>query len=124
MKILAAIVERRPAGTAEEDRRKMVLHFDNGSSHIARLMIEYMHHNHLCLAPQPPFSPDLPPSGFYLFGKVKTALMCVVFDDENQLFQAVMTILHEISREELERVFDEWLARLDACIQRDGEYVQ
>jgi hypothetical protein len=121
MKILAAIVERRPAGTTEDGRRKMVLHFDNASSHTACFTTEYMHQNHLCRAPQPPFSPDLTPSDFYLFGKVKTALMGAVFDDENQLFQAVMTVLEAISREEFERVFEEWLARLDACIQRDGE---
>jgi hypothetical protein len=50
MKILAAIVERRPAGTTEDGRRKMGLHFDNASPHTARLTTEDMHQNRLCRA--------------------------------------------------------------------------
>jgi hypothetical protein len=72
----------------------------------------------------PPFSPDLAPSDFYLFGRVKTALMGVTFEDDNQLFQDVMDVLRRIPRNELEAVFDAWLVRLDACIQRAGDYVE
>jgi hypothetical protein len=36
----------------------------------------------------------------------------------------VMRALDIISRDELEVVFDEWLVRLDTCIQRGGNYVE
>jgi hypothetical protein len=70
-------------------------------------------------APHPPFSPDLAPSDFYLFGKVKRALMSVTFDDENRLLSGVTTVLIAIPLEELEAIFEEWLCRLAACIPRD-----
>jgi hypothetical protein len=92
----------------------MLLHFDNASPHTARLTIEYMHQNRLCRIIQLPFSPHLAPSNFCLFGKMKPTLMGAIFDDENQLCQVVMTVLDEISREQLERVCKEWLAGLDA----------
>jgi hypothetical protein len=64
------------------------------------------------------------PSDFYLFGEVRTALMEATFEDEDQLFQCVTDVLHRIPRDELESVFDQWLVRLEACIQRAGDYVE
>jgi hypothetical protein len=102
----------------------MVLHFDNASRHTARSIIKDMNRNHLVQGPHPSFSPNLSPSDFYLFGKVKTALMGVTLKDESQLFQCVMNVLHRIPRDELEAVFHEWLVRLDARMQRAGDYVE
>jgi hypothetical protein len=41
---------------------------------------------------QPPFSPDLAPSDFYLFGKVKTTLMGSVFENEQELLDELSSI--------------------------------
>jgi hypothetical protein len=54
--------------------------------------------------PHSPFSPDLAPSDFYLFGEVRTALMGAAFEGEDQLFQSVMDVVHRIPRDELEVV--------------------
>jgi hypothetical protein len=35
-----------------------------------------------------------------------------------------MDVLYRIPRDELEAVFDEWLVRLDVCIQRTGDDVE
>jgi histone-lysine N-methyltransferase SETMAR len=100
------IAENRPLQTWEDQNRKMVLHFDNASPHTARSTIGYMNRNRLARASHLPFSPDLAPSDFYLFGKAKTAMMGTTFEDDNQLFQVVMDALHRIPRDELEAVFD------------------
>jgi histone-lysine N-methyltransferase SETMAR len=122
--ILSVIAESRPMQTWENPNREMVVYFDIASPHTARSTIGYMNRNRLARASYPPFSPDLAPSDFYMFGKVKKALMGVRFDDEDQLFQGVMDVLHRILREQLEAVFDEWLVRTDACIQRAGDSVE
>jgi histone-lysine N-methyltransferase SETMAR len=75
-------------------------------------------------APHPPFSPDLAPSDCYLFRKLKTALSGTEFEDEDELLDGVMEVLNGITRDELESVFEEWVARLDACIQGGGDYVE
>jgi hypothetical protein len=75
-------------------------------------------------APQPPFSPDLAPSDFYRFGKLKTTLMGSVFENEQELLDGVTRILDGITRDELESVFEEWVARLDVCIHRGGDHVE
>jgi hypothetical protein len=58
-------------------------------------------------APQPPFSPNLAPSDFYLFGKLKTTLMRSVFENEQELLDGIMKVLDRIARGELESVFEE-----------------
>jgi hypothetical protein len=51
--------------------RKMIVHADNASPHVAKCVTEYMDHNSLKKAPNPPSSPDLASSDFYVFGCVK-----------------------------------------------------
>jgi hypothetical protein len=63
-----------------------------------------MDRNCLVRAPHPPFSPDLAPSDFYLFDKVKAVLMEATFEDEDQVFQGVMNVLQRIPRDKLEAV--------------------
>jgi hypothetical protein len=69
-------------------------------------------------APQPPFSPDLAPSDFYLFGKLKTTLMELVFENEHEVSDGILKVLDRTTRDELESVFEEWVARLEVCIHR------
>jgi hypothetical protein len=121
--ILFVIAENRSMQPGKI-KAKNGAHFDSASPHTARSAIRYTHGHRLVRAPHPLFSPELAPSDFYLFGKVKTALMGATFEDEDQLFQGVMHVLHRTPRDELEAVFDERLVRLDACIQRAGDYVE
>jgi histone-lysine N-methyltransferase SETMAR len=101
-----------------------MLHFDKASVHTARDTIDFMRRNRMKRARHPPFSPDLARSDFYLFGKVKTALQGAIFADENELLAGSTDVLTGIPREEIEAVFDEWLLRLDVCIQRQGDDVE
>jgi hypothetical protein len=73
---------------------------------------------------QPPFSPDLAPSDFYLFGKLKTTLMGSVFGNEQKLLDVIMRVFDRITRDELESVFEEWVARFDICIHRGGDSIE
>jgi hypothetical protein len=75
-------------------------------------------------APQPPFAPALAPSDLSLFGKLKTTLVRSVFENEQELLDDIMRVLDRITRNELESVFEEWVARLYVCIQRGGDYVE
>jgi hypothetical protein len=75
-------------------------------------------------APQPPFSPDLAPSDFYVIGKLKITLMRSAFENEQELLDDIMRVLERITHDDLESVFEEWVARLDVCIHRGGDYVK
>jgi hypothetical protein len=72
-------------------------------------------------ASHPAFSPDLAPSDFSLFAKIKTALIGSEFESEQSLLDGVIGVIHTISREELEAFFEDWVSRLDQCVQRDWD---
>jgi hypothetical protein len=103
---------------------KIVLHFDNAILHTAATSLDFFDLYRLRRAPQPPFSSDLTPPNCYLFGKLKTMLTRSIFENEQELLDGIMRVLNRITYDELESVFDEWMARLDVCIYRGGDYVE
>jgi hypothetical protein len=70
-----------------------------------------------------PYSPDLAPSDFFLFGYVKGKLMGYRAGTPSELFVRIRVILAEIPRETLNAGFLEWMERLLKCVQVDGDYV-
>jgi hypothetical protein len=52
------------------------------------------------------------------------ALMGAALVDDDELLQGVIEVLNGSSQEEPEAVFEEWLLRLDRCIQQNGEYIE
>jgi hypothetical protein len=74
-------------------------------------------------APHPPYSPDLAPSDFLLFGYLKRKLMGYRAESESELPVRIRVILAEIPREVLNTVFLEWMDRLRKCIDTNGDYV-
>jgi hypothetical protein len=62
-------------------------------------------------APHPPYpySPDLAPSDFYLFGYVKKCLAGLSFEDADQLLAAVEGVLEGSKKLTLQAVFLEWM---------------
>jgi hypothetical protein len=84
-----------------------VVHLDSATLHTDKCAIDYRRANQITGAPHPAFSPDLAPSNFYRFGKLKMVLMGAAFADNNKLSQGVMEVFNGISREEFEAVFEE-----------------
>jgi hypothetical protein len=109
--ILSRIAEKRPAETAEDQRRYMVLHFDNTTPKTAQSTIDFMTQHRMRRAPHPTFSLDLAPSDFYLFGNVKTVLMDTTFNNEDVFLQGITEVLRNSPREQLEAAFENWLVR-------------
>ena len=52
----------------------MIHHFDNARPHTANQVKNYFDENGFERAPQPPYSPDIASSDFYLFGYIKKEL--------------------------------------------------
>jgi histone-lysine N-methyltransferase SETMAR len=73
--ILVALTQLQP----EEDGRKLVVHVDNARAHTAQKCRTFCEENGLRLARHPPYSSDLQPSNFFLFGYLKERLKEMVF---------------------------------------------
>jgi hypothetical protein len=71
--------------------------------------------------PQPPYSPDLAPCDFFLFGYFKSQLEGKTFFDRNSLQTEVERILREIPITLLCSVMKDWVHRLNQCIESAGD---
>jgi hypothetical protein len=86
-------------------RRKQVGYIDIAPANNSSMAQNFFGHNPLKRPPHSPYSPDISPSDFSLFGKAKRALTGQETLDEIDLLELVIEIVHGISDAELQRVF-------------------
>jgi histone-lysine N-methyltransferase SETMAR len=79
-----------------------VLHLDNASSHRARTSVECVKSFRIRPIDHPPYSPDLAPSDFYLFGKLKGTFAGREFASTEEHLLAIKDVTGSIERDELE----------------------
>jgi hypothetical protein len=117
--ILEPLSQWRSIEAAGNDR-KLLVHADNACPHTAKLSTQYFNENRMKLAPHPPYSPDLAPPDFYLFGYVKRCLAGLSFEDADQPLAVVEGVLKGIEKTTLQAVFLEWMDRSRKCIAANG----
>jgi hypothetical protein len=78
-----AIRRKRPGQLS----RGVLLHHDNGRPHTARATQERIQAQQWELLEHPPYSPDLAPIGFHLFGPLKDHLGAKSFADETEVWK-------------------------------------
>jgi len=100
----------------------MHLHWDNARPHTATATQTAVFARGLRLLPHPPYSPDLAPSDFFLFGYLKHRLLGQSFENPEGLILAVRQLISEIPRSLLMRVFEEWKIRLERVVEVGGDY--
>jgi histone-lysine N-methyltransferase SETMAR len=61
-------------------RKKIIFHQDNAPAHRSVLAMGKLRYLHYELLEHPPYSPDLVPSDFYLFPKLKLFLAVAFFE--------------------------------------------
>ncbi|GBM76750.1 hypothetical protein AVEN_86324-1 [Araneus ventricosus] len=72
----------------------------------------------------PPYSPDLAPSDFHLFHKLKEFLGGKRFGSDGVLENAVTTWLKELAAEEYDMGILKLMDRYDKCLNVGGDYVE
>jgi transposase len=102
--------------------RNLVIHADNASLHTAQKCRTFCAENGVWLATHPPYSPDLAPSDFFLFGYLKDRLQEIVFASRKELLPGIREVLDETSPETLPRVFEHWIERPEWVSQNKGDY--
>jgi transposase len=102
---------------------KLWLYTDNARPHTAKVSTDDVTRNGMKRTRHPPYSPDLAPSDFFLFGYVKRKLMGYRVESKSELLVRIGVILAEIPRDVLNAVFLEWMDRLQKYIDINGNYV-
>ena len=97
-------------------------HHDNARPHTAKTVVEYLKSENFSKIDQPPYLPDLAPSDFWLFDRIKSHL------GEHSSAQSLVTditrILASIDKKEFQKTFNKWLERMELCIKNEGDYFE
>ena len=72
----------------------------------------------------PPYSPDLAPSDFHLFTKLKDFLAGTKFQNDEELKEAVTAYLNTLAAEEYDTGIQKLVTRYDKCLNLFGDYVE
>ena len=105
-------------------RRGVLLQQDNAPVHSSKVAMQSVRDCGFELLPHPPYSPDLAPTDFFLFSKLKKELRGQRYDDDDELMLAVEGFCkgHDspFYREGLEALPRRWTK----CIESQGDYVE
>ena len=98
------------------------LHHDKARPHMNNVVFSYLQEKKIKVIPHPPYSPDLTPSDFWLFNRLKRNLD--EYPDAKSLAKALSKELNSIPIEEYQKTFKKWIERMKLCIQHDGDYFE
>ena len=115
-KLRRALRDKRPG-------RKVILQHDNARPHTARLTLEKIEKMGWEVLPHPPYSPDLAPSDYHLFGFVKNQMRSHHYETNEALQTAVCQCLQAAGTEFYRKGIFKLPERWKKCVQRDGDYV-
>ena len=116
-----AVKVKRP----EKQTGGWILHHDNAPVHTAKIVTNYIRNNNITILPQPPYSPDLAPSDFWIFFRIKKVLKGKRFQEITEIQKNTVQILHEIKEEEFKQCFEnQWVKRWKKCILAGGKYFE
>jgi hypothetical protein len=97
---------------------------DSSKCHNGAKITEKLEKRHIARVSHPPYSPELSPCDFWLFGILKQKMKERVFQSEKQMLAAITESWNELTFEDIQRVFHNWMERVIWVIANSGEYSQ
>ncbi|CAH1995155.1 unnamed protein product [Acanthoscelides obtectus] len=103
--------------------RRIILHQDNASSHIAQRTRQYLTEENVELLDHPPYSPDLSPNVFFTFQKIKNRLRGRRFQSPEEAVDAFKNAVLDLPENEWNKC-ENWFDRMQMYINLRGEYFE
>jgi len=92
------------------------LHHDNAPSHTSLVVQQFLAEKSIPVVTQPPYSPDLAPSDFWLFPALKMRLKGTRFATMEDIKSNATAELRKIPKEAFCRCFQQWQDRWSKCV--------
>ena len=121
--IWPAIDQSLRRGRPVNGAKGIFLHFDNSPIHKSQKSLAKINEIGFNLLEHPPYSPDIAPSDFWLFGFIDEKRKGTIASNEEELIIQTREILSKIDSTLLGTVFKEWIRRLNMVIEMNGEYL-
>ena len=101
-----------------------IIHHDNTRPHTSLETRTALDPLGLRTLPHPPYSPDLAPSDFFLFPKLKDYLKGNRYETDEDVKNAVLSWCRDKTADFFADGIQQVVRRWRLCIERDGDYVE
>ena len=108
----------------EKWQREWFLYHDNAPSHASLVVQEFLAEKSIPFITQPPYSPDLVPSDFWLFSILKMGFKGTGFATMEGIKSNATAELQKIPKEAFRRCFQQWQDRWSKCVCAQGSYFE
>jgi len=105
-------------------KKKIIFHQDNAPAHKSVLLMGKLRDLHYELLEHPPYSPDLDPSDFFLFPKLKLFLAGQRFSSNKEAIAAVEGYFADLMKNHYRDGIMALEYRWNKCISPKGDYVE
>ena len=102
----------------------VLFHLDNTPVHKSVIAMAAIHDCGFKLIEHPPYSPDLAPSDFHLFPKLKTAISGTQFQSDDDVIHAVDEFLNGQEKDFFKSGTEALKHLWQKCIDTEGDYVE
>lgn len=124
----AALLERLRDAVREKRRGKLtqgvLLLHDNAPVHKAQVAMAAVQRMGFEILEHPPYSPDLAPSDFYLFPKMKKELRGKKFSSDEEVKSAISAYFDDKEKSFFFDGINKLIDRSNKCIRVKGEYIE
>jgi len=119
-KLKRAVQRKKPQMS---DKRVLLLH-DNARPHTTHVTVNLLERWGWEILEHPRYSPDLAPSDFHLFPKMKKHLRAKRFKSHDDVKHEVQKWLRGRDPTFYRQGFEKWVSHLEKCLDREGDYVE
>jgi hypothetical protein len=107
----------------EPHENGLMVSVDNWALHTSRGSIHWLEKHDIHRMPDQSYSHNLATSYLYLFSTVKEKLERIHLADEDQFFESLQGVVKGLDQQELNRVFQAWVRRVQEVSEGNGGYV-
>jgi histone-lysine N-methyltransferase SETMAR len=79
--------------------------------------------NHISRMPHPPYSLDISPCDFWLFGMLKQVLRDREFSLSDEIEDAIAQAWNDLTFDDVQSVFQNWIRRVVWVAENDRQYI-
>ncbi len=121
---LRVSIRVRRGAAAWIQRHLLKLHMDNASAHRSDLVQGCLQNMSISVLKHLAYSPDLSPCDFFLFPIMKKQMRGLEFHTVDNVIQKILEVVGQITQEQWEYCFDQWISRCERYIQFEGRYFE
>ena len=116
--VLKPITNSDIVAKSKRQKQRFIIHMDNSHVYKSKLTQSYITSHGLFMPRHPSYSPDISPCDFFIFGYLKSKIIGKTYATKEDLLLWIEEQISEIPKSILEKVFTEWLIRLEEVIKK------